>query len=215
MTTADPTTAALVLHLARSPAASMDVPAVLNGVCAALPAAMAVAGAVILLVEPLDGTGAVCFASDPQARWIGALQHRAGLGPLPNALRTGRGVLTPDLTRIGPPELAAAAAQSGLVSSLALLLEVDSQRVGGLQLLGDGRRPVGAGHTDLVVALAEVIAARLVDVRELRRLRSAAVPPRPVPVVATARVPGPRPGVSGDDHTRSDGRPATPANGPK
>ena len=49
----------------------------------------------------------------------------------------GRPMLTADLTRIGPPALAAAAAECGLVSSLALPIEYDGERLGALQLLGE------------------------------------------------------------------------------
>lgn len=73
--------------------------------------------------------------------------------------------------RIGPPELVAAADQCGLTSSVVVLLEVDGERIGGLQLLGDARRPVDGAHAELARPVAEVLAARLADLRELERLR--------------------------------------------
>ena len=64
------------------------------------------------------------------------------MGPLPAALRTGRPMLTADITRIGPPALAAAAAECGLVSSLALPIDFDGERLGALQLLSGAWRPL-------------------------------------------------------------------------
>lgn len=167
MTTIDSATSSLLLQLGRTRAATMDLPAVLAAVCTSLPSMVGVAGAVILLGDPVDA----CYASDAQAGWIGEAQRRSGSGPLPNALRSGRPVVTPDLTRIGPPELAAAADQCGLTSSVVLLLEADGERIGGLQLLGDAQRPVTAVQADLARPVADVLAARLADMRELERLR--------------------------------------------
>jgi hypothetical protein len=167
MTTLDSAAASLVLQLGCARAATMDLPAVLSAVCTSLPSMVGAAGAVVLLGDPVDA----CYASDAQAGWIGEAQRRSGSGPLPNALRSGRPVVTPDMTRIGPPELAAAADQCGLTSSVVLLLEVDGERIGGLQLLGDARRPVDGVHADLARPVADVLAARLADLRELERLR--------------------------------------------
>jgi transcriptional regulator with GAF, ATPase, and Fis domain len=172
VTTIDSATGSLVLQLGRTRAATMDLPAVLSAVCTALPSMVGVAGAVILLADPADA----CYASDAQAGWIGEAQRRSGSGPLPNALRSGRPAVTSDLTRIGPPELAAAADQCGLISSVVLLLEVDGERLGGLQLLGDAEQPLDPARADLARPVAEVLAARLADHRELQRLREARLP---------------------------------------
>ena len=93
-------------------------------------------------------------------------------------IRTGRPLLTPDLTRLGPPKLAAAAAESGLMCSLVVPIVAGGQRFGGLQLLGDARRPPEPAHGEAVQPLLDALAARLVDVRALRRL---AVTPTPSP----------------------------------
>jgi hypothetical protein len=107
--TIDSSLGALVWNLGRTCVTGMDVSAQLSSVCAALPAALCVAGAVVLLSEPLDASGSVVFASDGQAGWIGDCQRRAGQGPLIAALRSGRPLLTPDMARIDPHEVAAAA----------------------------------------------------------------------------------------------------------
>ena len=116
-------------------------------------------------------------ASDGRAAWLGELQQSAEMGPLPAALRTGRPMLTADLTRIGPPALAAAAAECGLVSSLALPIEHDGERLGAVQLLGGAWRPVEAADGETLRPLLDVLAARLVDVRALGAVaRPQAVP---------------------------------------
>ena len=202
MTTVDSAAASLVLQLGCARAATMDLPALLSAVCTSLPSMVGAAGAVVLLGDPVDA----CYASDAQAGWIGEAQRRSGSGPLPNALRSGRPVVTPDLTRIGPPELAAAADQCGLTSSVVLLLEVDGERIGGLQLLGDAQRPVTAVQADLARPVADVLAARLADLRELERLRGSlraaqeSPPTTGIPVdagdmatTALPAVPAPRP----------------------
>lgn len=183
----------LALHLARQPAAGLDVPAVLRGACIALPNILGVAGAVIMLAEPPDATPTAVSASDVRAQWIGDVQRRAGSGPLPNAIRSGRSMLTPDMTRLGPPEVAAAAAESGLTGSMVVLLALGAERFGALQLLGIPSRPVDATLADVVRPLVEVLVARLADVRALRLLAAAAAthrtggPPRVDPAdIATA-----------------------------
>ena len=118
MSTTDVSLMPLILQLSRIAAASMDVKAALGSVCTTAPKVVGVAGAVILL----DINGAPTLtASDARAIWLGELQQNAEMGPLAAALRTGRPMLTADLTRIGPPALAAAAAECGLVSSLSLI----------------------------------------------------------------------------------------------
>jgi GAF domain len=170
MTTIDSSLGALVWNLGRTCATGMDVSGQLSSVCAALPAALCVSGAVILLAEPLDASGAVVFASDGRAGWIGDCQRRAGDGPLASALRTGRPLLTPDMARIEPHEVAAAAAEYGFVGSMAIPLETIDGRLGALQLFGDFWRPVEARHADLIRPLVEVLVARLLDVRTIRLL---------------------------------------------
>ena len=189
MTTTDVGLMPLVLQLGRARAAVMDVPAVLLSVCSALPGALGVSGAVLLLVDPADG---VCplSASDARARWFGEAQQRAGVGPLPGAVRTWRPMLTSDLTRIGHPAVAAAATESGLSSSLVLPFDVDGDRLGVLQLLGEAARPVAAGHAEALRPLLDTLAARLADVRALhqarRTERAATSPAAAVPVPRSA-----------------------------
>lgn len=157
----------LVMQLGRARAAVMDVHAVLNSTCSAIPGLLGIAGAVLQLAEPADDRR--FFASDAWAAWIGEIQYREGMGPLLTALRTGRVLVIHDLTRIGPPTVAATAAEYGLVSSLALPIETDGVRAGALQLLGEAQRPVEAAHADVLRPLLEVLAARLLDVQDLRR----------------------------------------------
>jgi hypothetical protein len=102
---------------------------------------LGVGGAVLLLVNPPDGVPAIT-ASDARALWLAETQQRTDMGPLPGALRTWRPMLTTDLARIGPPAVAAAAAECGLGSSLVLPFDVDGDRVGVLQVLGEVQRPV-------------------------------------------------------------------------
>jgi GAF domain len=158
----------LVMQLGCARTSTMDVSAVLGSVCSAIPGTLGVGGAVLLVLEPADGVRALT-ASDARAGWIGEMQQRAGVGPLPGAVRTWRPMLTADLTRIGSPAVAAAAAECGLVSSLVLPFEVDGDRLGVLQLLGEAQRPVEPAHADIVRPLMDVLAARLADVRALRR----------------------------------------------
>jgi GAF domain-containing protein len=189
----------LALHVGRMTAADLDLPAVLQQLCSALPISAGGAAAVIMLAEPPDVAPTLVVATDAQARWIGEAQRRAGSGPLPGVIRSGRPLLTPDLTRIGPPEVAAAAAESGLTSSLVVPLAAADERYGGLQLLGNARRPVEAAQADVVRPLLEVLVARLVDVRALRGhtitpipVRAARVDPGDVATTAIPMVPRPR-----------------------
>jgi hypothetical protein len=188
VTTTDVGLMPLVLQLGRARAAMMDVPAVLLSVCSALPSALGVAGALLLLVEPPVGVRPLS-ASDARAQWFGEAQQRAGVGPLQGAVRTWRPTLTGDLTRIGHPSVAAAANESGLSSSLVLPFDVDGDRLGVLQLLGDASRPVAAGHAEILRPLLDALAARLADVRALHlargRTEAAATP-------TAAAVPVPR-----------------------
>ncbi|TQM14764.1 GAF domain-containing protein [Pseudonocardia kunmingensis] len=176
MTAADPTLTSLALHLARLSAGELDLRAELGRLCEALPPALGVAAALVMVTEPSDEEPTVA-ASDAQAGWMGAAQRRAGTGPLPAVIRSGRPLHTPDLTRLGPPELAAVAAETGRASSVVVPLRTASAGFGALQLLGDARRPVQPRDLDAARTVLEVLVARLVDVRALRVL---AVPrPRP------------------------------------
>jgi transcriptional regulator with GAF, ATPase, and Fis domain len=170
VTAVDPSLVSLALHVGRLTASRLDLPALLGRLCTALPGALGVAGAVIMVTEPSEDEPVV-VASDAKAGWIGEAQRRGG--PLAGVIRSGRPMLTPDLTRLGPPELAAAAAESGLTSSMAIPLTEGDERFGGLQLLGAARRPVEVAHADAVRPLIDVLIARLVDVRALRRLADA------------------------------------------
>lgn len=185
MTTTDVGLMPLVLQLGRARAAMMDVPAVLLSVCSALPGALGVSGAVLLLVDPPEGV-APLSASDARARWFGEAQQRAGVGPLPGAVRTWRPTLTNDLARVGHPAVAAAAAESGLSSSLVLPFDVDGDRLGVLQLLGEAARPVAASHAEALRPLLDTLAARLADVRALHLARRRAEAPAAVPVPRSA-----------------------------
>jgi len=159
------------MQLGRARASAMDVPAVLGSICSAIPGVLGVGGAVLLLVNPPDGVPAIT-ASDARALWLAETQQRTDLGPLPGALRTWRPMLTTDLARIGPPAVAAAAAECGLGSSLVLPFDVDGDRVGVLQVLGEVQRPVEAAHAEVLRPLLDVLGARLADVRALRNVSS-------------------------------------------
>ncbi len=193
MTTTDAGLLPLVLQLGRARAAAMDVPAVLTSVCSAMPSVLGVGGAVLLVVEPPNGIRALT-ASDARALWFGEAQQRADLGPLPGAVRTWRPMLTADLTRIGPPAVAAAAAECGLTSSLVLPFDVDGDRLGVLQLLGEAARPVEAAHAEVLRPLLDALAARLADVWALHRAGSsspASHKPTPQTTAPPARVDDP------------------------
>jgi hypothetical protein len=177
----------LALQVGRTPAADLDLGAMLSGICAGLPAALGVSGAVIVLAEPPDPQSGAVFGSDEASARLGLLQHRAGSGPALGAVRSGRAMVTPDLTRIGPPELAAAAADTGLIVSVAVPLALDGQAIGGLQLLGHPGVRMDSHLADELSPLVEALSARLADVRELSRLRatvarSTAERERPAPV---------------------------------
>src|SRR5918999_3534893 len=129
-----------------------------------------------MVTEPSEEDPTV-VASDARAGWIGEAQRRSGVGPLPGVIRTGRPLHTPDLTRLGPPELAAAAAQSGWTSSMVVPLQAGRARFGGLQLLGSAGRPVHSRDGEAVQVVVDVLVARLVDVRALRMLAAPRVAP--------------------------------------
>ncbi|WP_344419253.1 GAF domain-containing protein [Pseudonocardia ailaonensis] len=160
----------LTLQVGRTAVAGADPRTLLSSICAALPTTLGVSGAAIVLVEPPDRAIAGVSASDTAAIRLGEMELRAGTGPVQGAVRSGRPMVTPDLTRIGPPELAAAAADTGLTCSVVVPLFVDGEPAGGLQLFGHPGRPVGEGHVDAVAGLAEALSARLGDICALRRL---------------------------------------------
>lgn len=155
----------VALRIARSPAAGLDVPSLLAETSTALPGALGIPAAVIVVLDPAGS-----FGSDTAAGMLGEAQRREAGGPLSTAIRTGRPMITPDLTRVGPPALAAAAAESMLTSSAAVALQVDGRTVGGLQLLGTWDRPVGEWHVVEVRPVVEVLAALLTDVQAQHRL---------------------------------------------
>jgi GAF domain len=213
MTVADQSLVSLALDLGKLPASDLDLVAVLTRVCTALPVPAGVAGAVILATEPSEDEPAL-VASGGKAGWIGEAQRRARGGPLMAVLRSGRPMRTLDLTRSGPPALAAAAGKSGLVSSLVVPLEAKGTVYGAVQLLGVARRPVEPTQVDLVRMLLDVVVARLVDVRALRLARAAVetvAPPRGIEVATTAIPAQRRPtgrGSRTDAPPRAEGRPA-------
>jgi GAF domain-containing protein len=186
---------ALALRVGGWVASTMRVPEALAEVCRALPDAVEAAGAVIILAGEAE---AGVLASDAQASWLGEVQRRAGAGPWAHALRSGRTMVTPDLTRVGPPDLAAAAAEGGLVSSVVVPLVLPDRALGGLQLLGDAARPVGAEHVELIRPLVATLTARLIDVVAIEELiretaqRVAAPETDPGPVPAQRSGPPPQ-----------------------
>ncbi|WP_093088738.1 GAF and ANTAR domain-containing protein [Pseudonocardia oroxyli] len=160
----------LTLEIGRTAVAAADLGPLLQRVCATLPGTLGVPAAAIVLVEPPDTRLAGVTASGPDPARLGEMELRAGTGPVQGAVRSGRPMVTPDLTRIGPPELAAAAADTGLTCSVVVPLRVDGEPAGGLQLFGHPGRPVGDGHVDALAGLADVLSARLSDVCAVRRL---------------------------------------------
>jgi len=167
----DPELARLVLEIASTPAARFDLGATMVDVCATLPAALGLQSCVAVLTVSPDGPSPAVFASDRDAHRLGELQVREATGPLLNSIRTGRLLVTPDLTRIGPPVVAAAADDSGLVSSVTLPLPADGPVIGGLQLLGGiGGQPATAQHAELARPVLEVLAAKMADARSHREL---------------------------------------------
>jgi GAF domain/Inovirus Coat protein B len=208
VTTTDAGLTSLVTQLGRARASAMDVPAVLGSICSAIPGVLGVGGAVLLLVNPPDGVPAIT-ASDARALWLAETQQRTDLGPLAGALRTWRPMLTGDLTRIGPPAVAAAAVECGLGSSLVLPFDVDGDRVGVLQLLGEVQRPVEAAHAEVLRPLLDVLGARLADVRALRKVGS--TDPQPArPAEAASSQTRPASAVSAQGHPADAPGPARP-----
>jgi hypothetical protein len=161
---------ALVLRLARTTAAGMDVPAVLADVCSTAQAVLGVRGVVVAVARRGEvGLGPLA-GSDDVAAWIGRLQCGPRGEPLTGVARFGRAVLTTDLARVGSPELAAAAAATGLTGLMTVPLVAGGVSVGALQLLGNAANPVGPARVEPLAGVLEVLAARLADVDELRRV---------------------------------------------
>ena len=191
----------LALRTASTPAVGLDLDKHLTETCSTLVRTLRVTAAVVVVLEPAGAHG-----SDGAAVLIGQSQLGASVGPVANALRSGRPMLTPDLLRVGPPALAAAASDCGLVTSGVLPLCALSRPVGAIQLLGARGWSIESGHLDRLAPLADVLAAKLADVAALAR--AAAPPRRPTPAPRTPlpsaeaasetarslRVPAPRPG---------------------
>jgi transcriptional regulator with GAF, ATPase, and Fis domain len=200
----------LALDVGRTSVVGLDLPALLHRICTALPAAMGIASAVVLVAERSEEDARV-LASDARSHWIGEAQRLSRSGPLLQVLRTGRPMVTPDLARLGPPELAAAAAAGGLTTSVVVPIAAGDERLGALQLLGDAHRPVASAAADPVQPLVQVLAARLVDVKALGLLRASRVPapirvdPGDVATVPVAAVPAPRRHEGGARHRMSEG----------
>lgn len=164
----------LLVRVACTSVIGFDSHRVLTEICVDLPGAVDAAGAVIML-----SAGGQLFSSDPSARLLGDAQSAAGTGPLPHAIRSGLSLFTADLTWVGPPALAAAAADVGLTSSAALPLRTPHRRdvLGGLQVFGAPGRPLDASALELLRPVADVLATTLDDAAQLRRLLTAAAAP--------------------------------------
>ncbi len=174
----------LVLELSRRPVSGVEPVPFLGQAAVAIARALGVRGAVLVVPGPGWVAG-----SDDTATLVGEIQHRDGQGPVPTAVRTARPMLTPDLTRIGPPALAALADETGLAGSVAAALTVDGRVVGVLQLLGGPERPVGHSELESLGAVPEVLAARIADLVELGRRRRPDGPPTPAPLPIPAQSP--------------------------
>ena len=99
-TSEEPSVVVLALRLGGMAVSSVDVPEALGELCRALPGAVSAADAVVVVTDP---DGRYVQASSSNAAWLGELQRRSDIGPVHNALRSGRPMITEDLTRVGPP----------------------------------------------------------------------------------------------------------------
>ena len=176
----DPSAAVMriALQVGATPVAHVDIGTMLSGVCSALPPAVGVAAAVLVLTEPADPRdpeGQQVFGSDDAASRLGLIQQRAGRGPVPAAMRGDRARTVPDLTVSGPPELAAAAADCGLVRSLVVPLSVSGQPAGGLQMLAGADATLDERTAADLWPLVAALSARLADARELARVSARVV----------------------------------------
>ena len=168
----------IALQVGATPVAHVDIGTMLSGVCSALPPAVGVAAAVLVLTEaadPRDPEGQQVFGSDDAASRLGLIQQRAGRGPVPAAMRGDRALTVPDLTVSGPPELAAAAADCGLVRSLVVPLAVSGQPAGGLQMLAGADATLDERTAEDLWPLVAALSARLADARELARVSARVV----------------------------------------
>ena len=164
----------LALRTASTPAVGLDLDKHLTETCSTLVRTLRVTAAAVVVLEPAGAHG-----SDGAAVLIGQSQLGASVGPVANALRSGRPMLTPDLLRVGPPALAAAASDCGVTSGVLPLCAL-SRPVGAIQLLGARGWSIESGHLDRLAPLADVLAAQLANVAALAR--AATAPPRPTPV---------------------------------
>lgn len=149
----------LALRTAAVRAVGLDLGRHLTDTCVALVDALGVAASAVVVLHP-----AGVYGSDDAAVLIGEAQRGAPVGPVANALRSGRPMLTPDLLRVGPPVLTAAAADCGLVSCGVVPLYALNAPVAALVLLGDQGRPIEAGHLDRLAPLADVLGTQLANV---------------------------------------------------
>lgn len=165
----------LALRTAGTPAVGFDLRQHLTETCTVLVRALRVTAAVIVVLDPAGAHG-----SDSAATLIGDAQLGAGVGPVASALRFGRPMLTPDLTRVGPPALAATAADCQLLGSGVVPLIALDRPVGVLQLLGTRGWRIEGGHLDHLAPLVPVLAAKLLDIAALAQAAVPA-PRRPTP----------------------------------
>lgn len=162
----------VALVLSRRPVASADPLTYLREAAVEVARGLDVAGAV-LVVPATTWVG----GSDDLATLVGEMQQHAGQGPLATAMRTLRPMLTPELTRIGPPSLAALAAEAGFGGAAAVALLADGRVVAGLQVIGRTGRPIDPRQVDALGQVTDVLGARIVDLVEFARLRQS--PARP------------------------------------
>lgn len=170
----------LALTLSRRPVRGADPLRYLGTAAADVAGALDIGGAV--LVVPATGW---LRGSDELATLAGVAQLREGSGPLPTALRTKRPMAVPDLTRVGPPALAAIAAEAGWTGSVAVALRAGGRVVAGLQLIGRAGRPVDASHLDALAPVLALLGARTADLLDAARPapvaeRPAAFAPQPL-----------------------------------
>ena len=178
----------LALRTASTPAVGLDLDKHLTETCSTLVRTLRVTAAVVVVLEPAGAHG-----SDGAAVLIGQSQLGASVGPVANALRSGRPMLTPDLLRVGPPALAAAASDCGLV---------DLGCPTALRPQPAGRRHSAARRAGLVDRIRPPRPARAAGrragrpARQRRRARprdGTATPPDAGSAISAALPPRPRP----------------------
>lgn len=166
----------LALALSLRPVAAADPLRALGEMAAEIARALRVEG--VVLTVPATGW---VRGSDDTATLVGEIQRRDGQGPLVASLRTTRPIFTSDLTRIGPPALAALAAEAGLSSSAAVALGTGGDAVAAFQLVGRVSRPVEGRDIEALTPVLGVLRARITDMVEVDRLRKRAAAAVPVP----------------------------------